>query len=374
MDYNAALVLSLVAWWQWLGSNPRPGWLLGAMLALLLIAWSMGIMAHEFGHVIAARLVGLDPYVVIAGSGRTVLRANLGRLTLDLGWFPSTGLTLFGSKRSALLRLRTVVTLAGGPCMTFIVLVGALVLALQTTSTPSSTALDTIKNVLTGSRAEGITAHGLLTAACVLSSFAILITSALPIGNASGPRGLDSDLVSILRLVSTHNVPLPSASVWARQREFARSLALRQYDEAERYALQGLERTPNARPLRRELMSMLLAAGLYRQAEYHLRHLLGGADSQSEGEHFRSLAHPAAALAEGLLMAGESELALYWSAKAMQLDPEDSQVRAKCAGIVTQLGGWKKLDEADESHEADELGRAEQPRAHAPQDGQTPQE
>ncbi len=262
LDTTTVLVLGLVGSWFGLAQGATSTSEYGILFLWMLAAWCSSIIWHELGHLIAARLAGLDPYVVLLGSGRSIARLRVGGISVDVGWFPGPALTLFGPKKRGHQRLRALAALAGGPAATLVLGGMALASALGGEAIPKGLAspLDAAAAVF-----DAIPGSSQAAAAFAISNGLVLVTTMLPRSRWATPGVGSSDGAAIVGLLARGSLPW-NAAEFPAQRDFARHLALREYDAAEREARTLLEHEPGRWRLRLELATLLLWSRRYEDA------------------------------------------------------------------------------------------------------------
>src|SRR5688572_22083620 len=105
------LLLSLLV------GRPHPRILLGNA-ACFVIALYLSTIAHELGHALAGRLLGLRVWRIVVGSGPTLAKHKVFATELQLGSIPIGGLTFLHPESQTAVRLRYWLSIAAGPATT----------------------------------------------------------------------------------------------------------------------------------------------------------------------------------------------------------------------------------------------------------------
>jgi tetratricopeptide (TPR) repeat protein len=69
------------------------GWVFVNMMAFQITAM-LCVLAHELGHVAAARIIGWRPFQIIIGSGKTICQKDFWRINVIIKLFPGGGLAI----------------------------------------------------------------------------------------------------------------------------------------------------------------------------------------------------------------------------------------------------------------------------------------
>jgi hypothetical protein len=91
-------------------------WLV-ALPAGFLACWGGAVILHEMGHLIAARVLGLNPFSVFLGHGPTVWDGSLFGLHWTLKTIPTTGFVRVWPVPMPLLRWRMLLMVGAGPAV-----------------------------------------------------------------------------------------------------------------------------------------------------------------------------------------------------------------------------------------------------------------
>jgi hypothetical protein len=97
------------------------------LLATCLIQ-PLTLILHELGHLLTARLLGLEVSLVSFGMGPKVWVGKILGTPLRIYGWPLSGLTNLGSRSMRFLRLRVWLTVLMGPGTNFLLLAGAVIL------------------------------------------------------------------------------------------------------------------------------------------------------------------------------------------------------------------------------------------------------
>jgi hypothetical protein len=84
-------------------------------VACWFVACHIAVFAHELAHAVVARAVGLRPFQIDVGYGRSVVQTVLAGLLLVVRPLPSGGVTYFAARSAHYTRLRLLATYAAGP-------------------------------------------------------------------------------------------------------------------------------------------------------------------------------------------------------------------------------------------------------------------
>lgn len=106
-------------------SDPsRSSWVI-VNLAVFIVMLGLLVIPHELGHAIAGKLVGINPYQIVVGTGRKFYSFNLFDLYIDIQVFPYGGITFSEINIRRFARLRYAIYVSGG------ILVHVLLIALS---------------------------------------------------------------------------------------------------------------------------------------------------------------------------------------------------------------------------------------------------
>lgn len=97
----------------------------GLLLAACLIQ-PLALILHELGHLLTARLLGLEVSLVSLGAGPRVWAGNTLGTRVHIHAWPLAGLTYLGSRSMRFLRMRVWLTVLMGPGTNFLLLAGAV--------------------------------------------------------------------------------------------------------------------------------------------------------------------------------------------------------------------------------------------------------
>jgi hypothetical protein len=73
------------------------------------------VAAHETAHALVGRVVGMKPFRILLGSGRTIFEARIGECRVDVHARFFGGFTFLGTSANRWVRLRFWVSIAAGP-------------------------------------------------------------------------------------------------------------------------------------------------------------------------------------------------------------------------------------------------------------------
>jgi tetratricopeptide (TPR) repeat protein len=104
------LAILLVIYWPFLPF----GWFT-LNLAFFQIGCYLSILPHELGHLFAAKFLGMRPFRMVIGRGRTLLSGKLFSVPTELRVLPISGFVLAGFITSEWLRLKQLAFAAAGP-------------------------------------------------------------------------------------------------------------------------------------------------------------------------------------------------------------------------------------------------------------------
>jgi tetratricopeptide (TPR) repeat protein len=221
------------------------------MSALSLgLVWVGSVLAHELGHVAAARAVGLQTFILLVGAGPSLFRRQVAGVAVDIGCLPGSGLTMFASHPQRSMKWRLLAGYAGGP------LVSGTLFAAGSSVWPQHWMA--IRN----GDADWI----LPGAALVLVNGLLLFTSIVPMPTAKNAVSPRNDLLQMLTLPWLCEEQLAAVARAAEGAEFARHLVLRDYAAAFAAAHRRLQVDPANWMVRLQLADMLIFAGRYAEA------------------------------------------------------------------------------------------------------------
>jgi hypothetical protein len=101
------------------------GWEKGALAAVLLLVFLIVLFCHEFGHLMAGRLVGFRSFLLIVGPVRFERSGDRWGVHLNKDLALAGGLAASAPMDTRDLRRRTAVMVAGGPVASALVALGA---------------------------------------------------------------------------------------------------------------------------------------------------------------------------------------------------------------------------------------------------------
>jgi hypothetical protein len=102
-----AIGLPVLAYGGESGAQEQPP----ALFGTIYLAWMAGVIAHEFGHLLACRALGAQVTAIRIGGNRALIRFRAGTVQVSLGW-PNQGRVTYTGAYSVW--RRAVITLAGG--------------------------------------------------------------------------------------------------------------------------------------------------------------------------------------------------------------------------------------------------------------------
>lgn len=85
------------------------------LICIIFIWFYFSIIAHEFGHLIAARIVGFNPYFVIIGVGKKLLSYKLFDTIVEFRTIPAGGITYISNLAQSWIRPKLILMYLGGP-------------------------------------------------------------------------------------------------------------------------------------------------------------------------------------------------------------------------------------------------------------------
>lgn len=311
-----------------------------ASLGSLWMAFSISVLLHEIGHAVGAAAAGLQPFLVIAGGGRSLFLREVAGVAVDLGILPGSGMTLMaGSRLEPWLKWRLLVAYASGPAVSAALLATVLVgFPEQWESFQSST------DRWIGPATALILANGFL-----------LLTSVVPL-----PRGNDvgsprNDLTQILMLPWMKPEALALLVKVARAATMTRLFQLRRYQAAFDEGRRRLIEDPTAWEVRLQLADMLIFSRRYSEAATEYAALLDEPALFAKGVPTLAAAFVANNHAWANYMQGGREAldaADSSSSKAISLAPQNPYVLGTRGAVLVAKG------EIDKGRELLERARA----------------
>ena len=214
---------------------------------LVLVLW-----AHELGHAIVGRALGLRVFEVVLGSGPRLVRARIGRTDIEARLLPFGGHTVMVPPRPA--RVRLALGILAGP------LANLAVAAVTLLVWPRS---------------------GSWVAPLVIANTIVLIGNLWPMQVATPLGPVRSDGLALATLLRSPRHELDDADALLHAAESRAALARGQATAAVAWAEAGLLAHPGHRPLRHFLAVALIRAGEPDAAREHLRARLARDDAES---------------------------------------------------------------------------------------------
>ena len=229
-----------------------------SFLMLAAVFW-LSVLSHEMGHAGAARLVGLEPYVMLAGGGPKLLRRRFAGMALDLRWLPGSGLTIFASGPTNHIRWKLLAAYAGGPLATLLLFFAGIL------SFGSEDDLFVARHPVFS-----------LAEALALINGLVLFSVIVPLPRRSDVTTPRNDFLQILGLPWLRKEHIDAVMSAALGAEFTRLAVLRDYEAAADEARRILDAHPENWVVRLGLAELLVFAGFYAEAQEHYRALLEG--------------------------------------------------------------------------------------------------
>jgi len=222
-----------------------------ASLVSMWLVWTASIAGHELGHAVAARVMGLRPFVLLAGGGPSIVRREVAGVAVDLGVLPGGGLTLIASDTlDARLKWRLFITYAGGPA------ISVALLALGLVAFPEQArAFQDDADRWIGPGTALVFVNGL-----------ILFTSVVPLPRPTDVISPRNDLTQMVTLPWVKPQTLESLVKTARGVAFFRYFQLRRYQAAFDEARRLLSEDPSNWMIRAHLADMLIFSRRHAEA------------------------------------------------------------------------------------------------------------
>lgn len=266
-------------------SRGKEGWLLahGALFPVFLF---LGLLAHEAGHALVAKALGLRVFALLLGIGRTVVKFRIGRTHVELRTYPMAGATTFAPREDRAVRLRVGLAIVAGPLANVAgIIVSLLLLAFEG-----------------GGPRDLLQRFAPWPLAAAANSF-LLLFNLVPrkVSTPAGP--VDSDGLALWRTLfmsAARKEELLAAHYGA---EGGACLADRKWVEARDWYVRGLERHPDSLVLVNDLGVALVELGDFEGASGRFRRIL-----DSNPPDVRMLAIAQNNLAWSLLNLGRPEL------------------------------------------------------------------
>jgi tetratricopeptide (TPR) repeat protein len=299
-------------------------------LASLWVVFTASVFAHELGHALGARTVGLRPFVLIVGGGPNLVLRDVAGVAIDVGFFPGDGLTLIASRDvGPRIKWRLLLTYASGPA------VSAALLAAGLLAFPEQWREYT-------ENTHPVIAPG---AALVLANGLLLLSSIIPLPRPSDVISPRNDLVQILTL------PFLKASAFAGLAKASRAMAvyrffqLRKYQDAFDEARRELAEDPSNFAVRLQVADMLIFSRRYPEAAREYAILMAEPALNAEGVPKVGAALVANNCAWANYMSGgadELALADRASEQALALAPNNPHVLGTRGAILVSMGSLAK--------------------------------
>lgn len=358
----AAFAVTLVAAVTALGEVGNAGWVLLNFALLGLILWLI-TMAHEAGHAIAARLMGLDVYRIVLGLGKPLGTIILGGVPIDVHAVPTGGLTYADIRDEPRARFKRIVIIAAGPLVEVAILWAAIrfggdaAVAEQFTGGPAS------------------------VTALILASALSLMGNVLPLRAFAHPGATANDGAQLLHLLFMR--PFPAGEL-ERLSAIQRAQFLVDYaqnTEAEAFTRSALNKYPGDRYLlvacsaallnqhrwsegREVLLEVLKQPDLEKRVEAVVSNNLAWADLHLLDSRLIDEARMHAATAHGLLPWQAFVSSTYGCVEALHGDPEVAIValrrsiaaqdrkRTRASALAAMAMAHARLGNHKESEEA----------------------
>jgi Flp pilus assembly protein TadD len=217
-------------------------------VAILPILWVV-VGVHELGHAIVSRALGLRVYEVVFGSGRRLVRAQVGGVDVEFRVMPFGGHTMAAPVTRT--RVRMILSVLAGPLANL-----ALALFLLKVWPRSGPAVPPL----------------------VLANLVILFGNLLPVRAATPAGPMPSDGLAIYTLLRAPDAELDEADAIRHAAESVHAMRRGDHAAAVRWGRTGLHAHPGNRRLRNVLGAALIRAGDFDAARALLLAMLADDD------------------------------------------------------------------------------------------------